>query len=313
MPDENSETGTLSLDQAADMLMEPEGQPDADEAQIETDDTEEVETEAAADEDEGQADDVDADDVDEVSEEDDDPIVSVRVDGKDVDVPLSEALKGYSREAHFTQKMTELSQDRKSLEAERASEMEAIQSQKAQLENALAHFAVPTDQEPNWADLAARTEPREYNRIRAEWEQRTAQSAQAQQYYQAIKQQDRQTLMQTEQAKLIEAFPEWREPAVFQAAANEMVSSLSEYGFSPEETGQIMDHRMFKVAQDAIKYRKLQAQKPAVNKKVVQAAKQLKPGARQAKNQQSEQHRKKMDRLRKSGSLDDAVNAILME
>ena len=306
---ENSD-GTLSLDQAADMLMEPTSQPDAEEAQ--TEDAPAKEVEAAPEAEDGQADEVETDE-EEAAPEDDDPIVSVKVDGKEVEVPLSEALKGYSREAHFTQKMTELSQEKKALEADRAAQMEAIQSQKAQLEDALAHFAVPIDQEPNWAELAATADPREFNQIRAQWDTRQAQSKQAQEYYQALKQQEQQTLLQQEQAKLMEAFPTWRDPAVFQAAAQEMVTGLSDYGFSAEETGQIMDHRMFRVAQDALKYKKPMAEKPAVNKKVVQAAKQLKSGARQAKNQPSEKYRQKMDRLRKSGSLDDAANAILMD
>ena len=308
---ENSE-GILSLDEAADMLMEPQGQPDAEEAQIEEVETEEVEIEAAAEEDEGHAEEVETDEEDAPSE-DEDPIVSVKVDGKEVEITLSEALKGYSREAHFTQRMTGLSQERKSFEADRDTQMDAIQSQKAQLEDALARFAAPTEQEPNWAELAPQMDPREYNLARAQWDTRKAQSQEAEQYYHALKQQEQTNLMQLEQGKLLEAFPTWSEPAVFKAAAQEMVTGLVDYGFSAEETGQIMDHRMFKVAQDALKYRKLQAEKPALNKKVVQAAKQLKPGGRKAKNQQSEQHRQKMDRLRKSGSLDDAANAILME
>lgn len=42
--------------------------------------------------------------------------VRVRVDGEDVEVPLSEALKGYSRESHFTRNMQEVAQQRQEAE-----------------------------------------------------------------------------------------------------------------------------------------------------------------------------------------------------
>jgi hypothetical protein len=306
---ENSE-GILSLDEAADMLMEPQGQPDAEEAQIEEVEAEEVEVEAAAEEDEGHADEAETDEEDAPSEDDEEEDLVEIYEGDEWKAITREEAKGRGmREADYTRKSTANAELKRSLIAE----MEAIQSQKAQLEDALVRFAAPTEQEPNWAELAPQMDPREYNLARAQWDTRKAQSQEADQYYHALKQQEQTNLMQLEQGKLLEAFPTWSEPAVFKAAAQEMVTGLVDYGFSAEETGQIMDHRMFKVAQDALKYRKLQAEKPALNKKVVQAAKQLKPGGRKAKNQQSEQHRQKMDRLRKSGSLDDAVSAILME
>lgn len=49
----------------------------------------------------------------------DDPdnrFVRVKVDGEDVEVPFSEALRGYSREAHFTQNMQRVAQQRQEAE-----------------------------------------------------------------------------------------------------------------------------------------------------------------------------------------------------
>lgn len=42
--------------------------------------------------------------------------VRVRVDNEDVEVPFSEAVKGYSREAHFTRNMQQLAQQRQEVE-----------------------------------------------------------------------------------------------------------------------------------------------------------------------------------------------------
>lgn len=42
--------------------------------------------------------------------------VRTRIDGEDVEIPFSEALKGYSREAHFTRNMQQLAQQRQEVE-----------------------------------------------------------------------------------------------------------------------------------------------------------------------------------------------------
>ena len=45
------------------------------------------------------------------------------------------------------------------------------------------------------------------------------------------------------------------------------------YGFTQEELGQVLDHRQVRVMLDALAYRQLKEQKPAVQKKVSEAPK----------------------------------------
>jgi len=313
---ENPE-GILSNDEAAEMLMEPEKEtPKADEAQTDEpepkEDEAETETEDDAPEEDADGDPEDADsdeDEGEVTEDEDEEKDLVEVfDGKEWTPVDREEAKGYGlRQADYTRKTMEVAETKKALEAER----ETVQNQTAQLKDALARVAIPTEQQPNWAEMAATMDPREYNQAQAQWAEQQAQADQARQYYQEMQAQEHQEQMKAEQEQLFEAFPDWREPEVFQRAAQEMTTGLTHYGFSEEEIGSMMDHRLFRVAKDALKYRALEKAKPEVKKKVAKAPKRLKPGSKVSKRQQHQaDSRHKIDRLKQTGSLDDAMEAL---
>lgn len=308
---ENPE-GTLSFEQAAEAIVEPQATPEAEDAQpAETEEVEataEEETEVEAAEEEGQA---EAEAEDEADAEED-PLVTVTINGKEEEVPFSEALKGYSRQQDYTRKSMELADQRREFQSEMEQSREAIRSQKAQLEDALTHFAIPTQQEPNWAELAQTMDPREFNAARAQWEAHSRQQQQAREALAQFKQKERDELMQAEKAQLLTHFPEWSDATVFQTAAAEMVKFGADYGFSAGDLDQVADHRMFRVLQDAIAYRKQKAEADAAVKKVAKAPKKMPAGKPTGKNQRAQQQRQEnMDRLKKTGSMDAAINALM--
>lgn len=104
---------------------------------------------------------------------------------------------------------------------------------------------------------------------------------------------------------------------------NRLLKTGYEYGFKPAEIanpvgadGRIpdgylpaTDPRFLRLLHDADQFRQLQRQKPAVEKRVAEAPKVLKPGG-QAKSGEAERSQQAMGRLRKSGKLDDAAAAI---
>ena len=55
---------------------------------------------------------------DQPTEDTDDPTVTVKIDGKEVEVKLSELKNGYQRQADYTRKTMELSEQRKAVEIE---------------------------------------------------------------------------------------------------------------------------------------------------------------------------------------------------
>ena len=84
-----------------------------------------------------------------------------------------------------------------------------------------------------------------------------------------------------------------------------------EYGFEPKDVAQVYDARLIKVFHDAYQYRQLQQAKPEVSKRVVSVPKVMKPGSGEKPNPAKEQADEAMQRLKKTGRLDDAVSVYL--
>lgn len=134
MDQPEQESNSLSLSDAASLLVEsrteeaqPQEAPQPEEAVTEEDQV--MPSEAQADDDSDyELSEAEADEEDHASEDDDveedyeeHEVYTVKVNGQEVDVTLDEALKGYQREADYTQKTQQLGEERKSLEADKIS------------------------------------------------------------------------------------------------------------------------------------------------------------------------------------------------
>jgi hypothetical protein len=83
------------------------------------------------------------------------------------------------------------------------------------------------------------------------------------------------------------------------------------YGYDPSEIGAVMDHRAIRVLHDAIKYQELMSGKQkAVTKAKPKAKRTVKAGAKKTRSN-ADAERQTRQKLRKSGSIDDALNLIL--
>lgn len=299
---------TLSLDDAVDMWMAEE--PEADDTMTEEAEADTAPEEDTAAEDEAEAvgdDDEDAG-TDDAEEGDDDPEIEIDTPKGKQAVKLSELQKGYLRQADYTRKTMEVAEARKAVEQE-SGQLSQI---KQQLTEALQFWAVPTEQEPNWTEMAQKLDPREFNARRVQWEQRQRQAEQAREQYRALQQYEQQETLRREQERLLEAFPEWRDPAAFQTAAQRMARHAEAYGLTPQEIGSIVDHRFMRVLHDAAAYREMKAKQPETTKKVVKPVQGLKPGSKPNKGALKDAAiQQKRAKLRQTGRIDDAVDLLL--
>jgi hypothetical protein len=90
-----------------------------------------------------------------------------------------------------------------------------------------------------------------------------------------------------------------------------LVNTAAEaYGFTPEELTAVMDHRHVRVLMDAIKYQELNSEsgKKRVEQKVQK--KTVRSSKRKLNAEQSAQ-RKKREKLKASGSIEDALDLIM--
>jgi hypothetical protein len=91
-----------------------------------------------------------------------------------------------------------------------------------------------------------------------------------------------------------------------------MLEVGNEYGYSGEEISAIVDHRAIRVLEDARKYREILAGKSKAVEKATQKKRTqpLKAGSKKKSSLQKEL-RTKQNRLKNTGSIDDAVALLL--
>lgn len=289
----------------------------------EADTPEDPESEIA--EDEGEE--VDPDDEPAADEAEDEPAPTTSAAADDAVVTLEdgtqisvrELKRGWLRENDYTRKTMALSEESKTLEAQRQRVLQHAQQIKEQREllASMQERLIP----PMPDDSQLRDDPIGYLEARNAHENAVAQFHQLRQagewerQQQAEQQQaEIQKLVAAERQKLIERIPEFRNPEHAKAANAEMQDVFRrEYGLEPNDYAGIFDHRAVRVMLDALAYRKLQAQKPVAKAKVENKPPVMKAGKRpsvQASKQA--EHQKKIDRLRKTGSS-DALEAVLMD
>jgi chromosome segregation ATPase len=323
-PQASAPSGPLNMDQAVQALaaiLPEEGQQDGGETQESQPQDEEVaaaaeqETQDVQDEsgDENSAEqtELEEDTQDETKPE----VFTVKVDGKEVEVTLDELQKGYSRTQDYTRKTQQLAEARKAAEAELQA-IRAEREQYAQLLGALSE-QVKTAAEPkiDW-DRLYKEDPIEYVRqrevmrenrekaaaIQAE-QQRLAEIAQKEQMAQF------ESLKAKESEALLEALPAWKDPAKAKAEKAMLVEFGQKMGFTPQELGNIFDHRVVLALRKAALYDQMQAKRQGIKPVVNNGPRPAKPGAAGRVSQMSETARA-TQRLAKTGRVDDAASAI---
>ena len=291
---ENS-TGTISVVDAVGMLMQPAELPEEPE----------TEAEIVTDDNEAEVEELAGDDQEETAE----IAVEIEIEGEKRRLTAEEIRTGVMLQSDYTRKTQQIAEERKTLAAKEAE----IAALKSQLVENLTTWAVPTEQEPNWRELAAKLPPQEYIQRQAAWAERQQIKAAAVQQRQALVEAEHARLRQAETERLFEAVPEWRDHAKFVEASKELVERGAEYGFAAEEIAGISDHRLALVLKDAIAYRKLKSAQAEVTKKVAAAPVALKPGAKPNANTAQLAERQKLEaQLKKTGSREVAAKLLMM-
>lgn len=207
-------------------------------------------------------------------------LVTVKVDGEDLQVPLSEALKGYSREADYTRKTQALAEERRGLEARLSTDYAN------QLKQATDLF-VQTDpilaeaNQIDWQALAQQ-DPATYTQLRAAVDARMQVIGQAQQEMQRVaaerEQQEAKTFqtgVQETEAAIRASDPAFSDDAKFSAYVKDTVTELGNLGLDGDDLKVILSNpsvgpKALSLVNDAIRWRQQeQAKADLPAKKVV--------------------------------------------
>lgn len=310
--------GSLTQDEAIDRFAALVGEDtDTEERDDEADNVEDDDVEGEEPEDDDAEGEDEAED-DEESAEDaaqrQEQLFRVKVAGEELQVPLSELLNGYSRQADYTRKSMAVAQARKELEA-RAAEVEGERAQMIQfLEGQVRLMQEQQPQQPDWERLR-REDPIEYAAQWAEFQQRQQRQYAMQQrlqFEQTKAQQAEQARLQQTLAQeadlLVEAVPEWRDEKIAAKEKAGMAEFARGIGFNEQELSSIYDHRTVLVLRKAYLYDQMQRRRPELRAEAQQrrVAPRVAPAVNSVRREVAPTQ-KAVKRLAQTGSVKDAA------
>ena len=326
MTSEASESGNLTVTEAASqiegMLSAPEDsteeQPEVVEEQTEV--VEEAEEDEADYEEAVEATEDEVEEYSEVEEEieeevEEEQTFTIKAAGEEKEVTLDELKKSYQLGSDYTKKTQEVAEQRKVIEQEAKAIIEArqVRDEYASKLQAVENFLMSNNDTPE--DLAAMSEndPIGYAKVVADMtlNKEKLQTIQAERQRLAQEQQSEQAaqlqqFVQIEAQKLAESLPEFSDKTKGEQIRNDIRSYGKKMGFTDNELSQVYDSRHVLVLHKAAQYDKLMAGKAGVKKKVAQAPRTIKGGAK-VKQTNTDIKRKQMKRLQETGSARDAA------
>ena len=309
--------GAIDANDAADLIIDEEGDYGDDDAQVDQVDDDGAELDDSDLLDAGSDDDDDAD----AEESNASEVVDIEFDGKPYKVP-AELKDAFLRQADYSRKTQALTEERQQAHeiARGAAEERALYA------NHLSRLVQQLDMQAdpfrniNWQQLAE-TNPGEWARMReahSDYEGRLSKAVEAQQMVQAqAEQADQQSQQQQliwERRILAEKLPQWRDAKTRQSESAQISEILAELGFADHEIGGVMDHRsvlLSHLALDGKKYRALMA-KRSKQPQASTPPRAIRGGTSQTQGKApTVVARKALNRLAQTGRAEDAVRFLL--
>lgn len=283
-PEEEQEVVELTTDEVID---------ESQEVEEETEESEEVEDPT--------------EETEEESEDEPDVVTEgmIEVDGEKLSV--DEIKLGYMRQADYTKKTQAVAEQRKAAEDQTANYESTLNALLTASGADLSRF-----DNVNWEQAAVQN-PDQYKQAKAMYEQ-TKQThdfirAQAKEHQQRTETQQQAAMKENAKESLTvlkSTIPNWN---------NDLYYSIGEYatgslGVSTEEFNEVHDHRMITALYKAMQFDKA---KTETQKKVKATPKKTLSGKKAEPKDlgKKDNYRKARDRLKKSGSMEDAVQALL--
>ena len=274
------------------------------ETEVESQDETEEETSEDVSQDEEQID----------TQEKQDSTYNVKVAGQEFEVTLDELRNGYQRDADYRRKTEELSLDRKDFQSESEKQKLDYSNRLNELNNLVSTTQQQLTDETNNVDLEQLYEddPSEAMKVEHKLRRKQEKLNLAMQKVQSEQKIQFDSYLQDQQNKLTNKMPEFSDPTKASSLKNNMRNFLSSHGFNNQEVGQIYDHRIIMLVNEAMKYRNLQNSKPNLAKKISKPSRPFSSGVKKDANDISLSKRKeKFSRLKRSGSQKDATSIFL--
>jgi len=311
-----------NLQEAAEDTVEPtqdeseaveEAVEDADVVEASNDDDEiEYEDDATEYTDEVEAVDPDAEEI----------LYDVNVNGTQERRTLSELKQGYAGQSYIQQKMRENAEAAKKIQ-EANQQLEATKAQLAQQQEQVLQMAQQVQQ----GGLQAPTPPNKelfdndpigymeekikYDEAVQQYNTKVGELRQVAQQRQQENETQRQSYLQEQARLLAEHIPDIIHPEKGDKIKKDLIETGVSYGFSEDEMANVIDHRYVRTLHDATKWRQLQKNRAKAKAKGENVKPVVKAGAKRRNDTQAVTRSKAQQKLRKSGSIDDALSLMI--
>ena len=240
-------------------------------------------------------------------------LVKVKVDGEELEVPFDEVLKGYSRTADYTKKTQQAAELRKQAEAE-AEQARAVRQQYLEgLE--LIKSQLLAEKEPDWEELR-KNDPIEFvtqRELHRERKEKLAALAAERQRVEQHQQHEQAKWLEkqvyTEQEKLLQAVPEWKDASKAKAEKEMIAAYAKSIGFTEQELSSLYDHRAVLALRKAALYDQMVTNAQAKKESAKTSPQTAKPGNLKP-NVRSKEFAATRERLAKTGRVDDFAVAF---
>jgi hypothetical protein len=241
---------------------------------------------------------------------------TVKVDGQELEVNLDELKRGYSGQQYIQQQMNRVADTRKEAEAiygQLAHERQQVQAALQMLSDGTLGTppVAPDEALFNSDPLAYMEQKLQYDKDATEYSNKVAALQYQVQANQEQHGQMRQAYLAQEADLLKGYYPELFDSDNGKEVRDKLVNNAAEsYGFTPEELTSVIDHRHIRVLMDALQFRELNSEsgKKKVEQKVQQ--KTVRSSKRKMNAQQAAE-RKQRDKLKASGSMEDALELLM--
>jgi len=256
------------------------------------------------------------DEVEAVEDDSEETLYDITIDGKPERWTLSQLKQSAAGQGYIQQKMRENAEQSKQIEAAKAQlaqQQQAVLNMYNQMQQGDFTPPTPPSKELLESDPIGYMQEKEaYETAMGEYnvKMQQVQQLQAQQAQQSEQQkmQHRQEQMQLLQQRV----PDFADPQKYEKAAQDMLKGGQEYYGVPQEAlMQLTDAVEIEILYDAIRYRRLQANRKNVDQKAKKAKPMVKAGAKRVEDGQAATRKKQEQKFRKSGSIQDAINLMM--
>lgn len=245
----------------------------------------------------------------ETEEQEEEELFTVKIDGVEKQVTKSELLAGYQKTASSTERFTQAQQLQNQAQqamqqamAEREQAISVLQQYETRLEAFIAQAPDPSLIDSN---------PGEYLRQQAAYQNLQQQYQQAQQQRMQLMQAQEQDVYQQQAAaleeesqKLVEVLPAWADEKAAAKEKSEIKDYLKGLGYTDDALARVQDHREVLLVRKAMLYDRLTEQGRTGKAKAQNKPPRVeRPGARRA----NQKGAKAYDSLKRTGSVNAAA------